>query len=110
MVIIFDCIVSTGTVGSGDSVLSVPVGMTVPNVGVPTPVLRFPEPVFGEAFMVHPQAKTSRTRTGITRKDTGIFTGSQLTAWEAGRVQYCGLARNGVEIRVSLDRIGTKSQ
>jgi hypothetical protein len=86
IVIIFDGIVSTGIVGSVESVLMVPVGAIVCSVGVPgTELLRFPEPVFVEAFMVQPQAKTSRRITGITRTGAGIFTGSQPTEWEAGR-------------------------
>jgi len=82
MVIIFETIVSTGTVGSDDTVLSVPVGTTVGNVGVPgISLLRFPEPVFEGVFPIHPQANTSRTTTDITKTGTASFTGSLTFVW-----------------------------
>jgi hypothetical protein len=64
------------------TVLSVTVGMTVVDVGVPgISLLRFPEPAFDWVFMVHPQANTSKTTTDITKTGNVSFTGSLSFVW-----------------------------
>ena len=83
IVIIFETIVSTGTVGSDDTVLSVPVGTTVGNVGVPgISLLRFPEPAFDGVFPIHPLAKKSRRVIEITKTGIVYLTKSQSSGWE----------------------------
>jgi hypothetical protein len=90
MVIIFETIVSTGTVGSGVamvSVLSMPVGTIV----TWDPMLTFPKPAFDRMSPVHPADRMSRTINEVVRTKNACFTGSLNVYYEEGKFEHCYL-------------------